>query len=223
MAPSVPADDTERVQLSGPLTLVFAVLALVLLLGTMTCVAAALVFSVRDIPLGAVFLGVVLLTGGVWWRWGTPLRGVVATRTGLLLSGPRGVCFVPYESVALARESRVQRCRPITVTLSEPLAGMDRFVFVPPNRPFLRFDDAHPSAVALLRRLARLKCDECGSPYIQGSAAMVKLCAECSHLLYGSPACQHQFDPAGACGQCGWNRSRSEYTAKLATGAVHPR
>jgi len=45
---------------------------------------------------------------------------------------------------------------------------------------------------------------------------MAKLCAECAHLLYGSPACPHQFDPGGGCVRCGWNQARSEYTAKLA-------
>jgi len=141
---------------------------------------------------------------------------VVATRTGLLVTGLRDARFVPYASVASARENRLQRHRPITVTLREPVAGVDRFVFVPPHRPLLGINDAHPSTVELLRRLERLQCDECGSPFIQGSTATVKLCAECSHLLYGYPACLHQFDPGGSCSRCGWNQARSEYTSKLA-------
>jgi len=217
MSPSVPADDTERVRLSGPRTLLVSLAYPALWVGALAVGAVVLlVAGGREVPVGAVVLALLLLAGVVGWRWGTPLRGVVATRTGLLVTGLRDTRFVPYASVASAREDRLQRHRPITVTLREPVAGLDRFVFVPPLRSSLGIDDAHPSAVELLRRLERLRCDECGSPFIQGSSAMPKLCAECAHLLYGSPACPHQFGPGGSCGRCGWDRSRSEYTAKLA-------
>jgi RNase P subunit RPR2 len=221
MPPSVPADDHERLQLSGARWASVGIPAL--LLGTMTFGAVALIASGRDGPLGAVVLAVVLLAAGVGWRWGTPLRGVVATRTGLLVTDFRGECFVPYELVASARENRLQRYRPITVTLNEPVGGMDRFVFVPPWRLFLSFNDAHPSAVELARRLPRPRCDECGSPFTQGTAAIDRLCAECAHLLYGYPACQHDLDSTGSCSRCGWDQSRSQYTASLARSGSDPR
>jgi hypothetical protein len=155
MFPDVPANDTERVRLSGPLTLLFAIAFPALWVGAMTFVAVALLFTGgREAPLGAVLLALVLLAGVVGWRWATPLRGVVATRTGLVVTGLRGARFVPYASVASARESRLSRHRPITVTLREPTGGAGRFVFVPPYRPFIGINNAHPAAVELARRLA---------------------------------------------------------------------
>jgi ribosomal protein L37AE/L43A len=58
-------------------------------------------------------------------------------------------------------------------------------------------------------------CDECGSPYFQHASQMAAICPECAHLLYGYPACVHDFGDAGRCKQCGWNQARSKYTQKL--------
>jgi len=58
-------------------------------------------------------------------------------------------------------------------------------------------------------------CDECGSAFRRDATAMAGLCGECAHLLYGYPACAHQFE-GGACAKCGWTGARSVYTAGLA-------
>ena len=55
-------------------------------------------------------------------------------------------------------------------------------------------------------------CDECKSNYFPDTSQMTQLCAECSHILFGYPACKHEFD-SGSCINCGWDGSRSEYTA----------
>jgi ribosomal protein L37AE/L43A len=217
MSPGVPVGDTERVQLSGPLTLSFSIGWVALCLGAMAVVAVAQFLAAGgDTLFGAVLLGLVFVAGVVGWRWVTPLRGVVATRTGILVKGLRGARFVPYASVASVRENQLSRLRTTTVTLREPDGPEVRFAFVPPYRPGLGIHDAHPEVRELLRRLPPSRCDECGSPFVQGSTAMLALCAECSHLLYGYTACRHDFDPGGACRRCGWNGARSAYTSKLA-------
>src|SRR5262249_54828616 len=57
------------------------------------------------------------------------------------------------------------------------------------------------------------QCDECGSEYFAAASPMAKLCPECAHLLYAYPACIHSFAD-GRCTSCGWDGSRSTFTAK---------
>lgn len=155
MTLSVPDDDSERVPLSGDRTQRFTVAL------PASCVAALALLGIRvlaagggDAPLGIVLVALPPLGALVWWRWGTPLRSVVATRTGLIVTGLRSEWFVPYTAVASARENQANRSRTITVTLRESVAGIRRFAFIPPYRPLLRFGDEHPVATELTRRLA---------------------------------------------------------------------
>lgn len=53
-------------------------------------------------------------------------------------------------------------------------------------------------------------CDECGSAFHGETSRMSSLCAECSHHLYGYPACAHRM-VAGRCETCGWDGSVSDY------------
>jgi hypothetical protein len=57
-------------------------------------------------------------------------------------------------------------------------------------------------------------CDECGSDYFKGTSEMMSLCAECSYVLVGYPACEHSMSE-GRCQKCGWDGSRSKTTAYL--------
>jgi hypothetical protein len=58
------------------------------------------------------------------------------------------------------------------------------------------------------------RCDECGSDYFTASSQMSHLCPECSHWMYGYPACPHAFVD-GRCSLCGWDGSVSPYLRKL--------
>jgi hypothetical protein len=60
-----------------------------------------------------------------------------------------------------------------------------------------------------------ITCDECGSPFLEGTSRMMALCPECAHVLYGHPPCQHDFAATGECLRCGWNQSRSKYVQQL--------
>ena len=60
-----------------------------------------------------------------------------------------------------------------------------------------------------------LQCDECGSGYLPASSQMSNLCPECAHVLYGYPACRHTFENE-RCSTCGWDGSRSAFTASVA-------
>ena len=44
----------------------------------------------------------------------------------------------------------------------------------------------------------------------RGHRLYANLCAECAHLLYGFPACRHEFAPRGSCVLCGCGSPRSE-------------
>ncbi|RVC75082.1 MAG: hypothetical protein E5Y89_04340 [Mesorhizobium sp.] len=57
-------------------------------------------------------------------------------------------------------------------------------------------------------------CEECGSAYFGGVSAMVNLCPDCAHHLYGYPNCDHRFE-SGQCVVCGWDGSRSQFVARL--------
>jgi hypothetical protein len=61
---------------------------------------------------------------------------------------------------------------------------------------------------------AEKQCDECESPYFDGTSEMKNLCNECSHVLYGYPQCEHTFC-GGTCAKCGWNGSHSEFIVNL--------
>ncbi|MCL2054991.1 MAG: hypothetical protein FWG90_11240 [Oscillospiraceae bacterium] len=54
-------------------------------------------------------------------------------------------------------------------------------------------------------------CDECGSEYYQNTSIMMKLCPECSNILYGYDNCNHEFEK-GRCLKCFWNGNTSQYT-----------
>ena len=58
-------------------------------------------------------------------------------------------------------------------------------------------------------------CDECGSTFRAERSAMAGLCAECAHWLYGHPPCAHRREAGGACTECGWDGSVSDYVRKL--------
>jgi len=57
-------------------------------------------------------------------------------------------------------------------------------------------------------------CDECGSTFIAKSSNMASLCAECAHIIYAYPKCEHQIR-SGCCIKCGWDGSVSEYVQGL--------
>ncbi len=158
MPATVPANDTERVPLSGPYTLRLFVAYPALWVGTMAGLAVAALVSRRlEAPLGAALLALLLLAALIGWRYATPLRGVVATRTGLIVTGLRDARFVPYQAVVTVQENRLQRGRPVTVSVREPDGGLSRFVFLPSLRTGLALglDGVHPSVAELLRRLPR--------------------------------------------------------------------
>ncbi len=155
MEPTVPAGDVERVPLSGERTQLVSVVVPALWVGALIVAGLGLLRGGGvDAPLGVVLLVLPLLGALVAWRWATPLRRVVATRTGLIVSGLGAARFVSYAAVAAARESTLTRTRTITVTLRVPVAGLRRFAFIPPYRPLLRPGDEHPVAMDLNRRLA---------------------------------------------------------------------
>ncbi len=56
-------------------------------------------------------------------------------------------------------------------------------------------------------------CDECGSPFFEGTSQMQSLCPECAHRLYSYPECRHEFEN-GRCTLCGWNGRVSPYLSK---------
>ena len=58
------------------------------------------------------------------------------------------------------------------------------------------------------------RCDECGSDYFAASSVMASLCPECSHVIYGKPACIHVFNN-NRCSKCGWDGSASDYVLLL--------
>lgn len=122
---TVPADDAERVPLSGERTQLVSVVFPALWVAALIVAGLGLLRGGGvDAPLGIVLLVLSLLGALVAWRWATPLRRVVATRTGLIVSGLRTRCFIPYATVTSARESQLSRNRTITVTLREPVAGL---------------------------------------------------------------------------------------------------
>ena len=64
-------------------------------------------------------------------------------------------------------------------------------------------------------------CDECGSAFRRERSGMAGLCPECAHLIYGYEACRHAFED-GRCRHCGWDGSRSAYTASISVEASKP-
>jgi hypothetical protein len=153
MDPRPPSDDTERVLLSGPFTQPLALgLAWALAGGILLAGPKGLRAGGPAAPVAWVLIA--LPPAGVlaWWRWGTPLRRVEATQTGLLVSRPGREWFIPYPLLESAKESRASRLRTITVTLRVPVGGLRSFAFLPPRR-FVGLYDAHPTAAELQRRL----------------------------------------------------------------------
>ena len=57
-------------------------------------------------------------------------------------------------------------------------------------------------------------CEECGSKYYAASSPMNSLCPECSHIIYGSEPCDHEFD-GKRCRKCFWDGSTTEYITGL--------
>lgn len=153
MEKDVPADDTERTLLSGRLSQPVSIgFAWALAVGMVIAGLATLRAGGTDAPLAGPLIFLPLL-GVLWsWRWAVPLRRVVATRTGLLVTGPARPRFIPYGQVEAVRENRLSRLRPITVTLRSPVGGLGRFAFIPPRRR-VGPNDGHPAAAELARRL----------------------------------------------------------------------
>lgn len=154
MTPSVPADDQERVPLSGEGTpLVFgALFPMIIAAGLIAMGVGVLSHGGPEAPLGVVLITLPMLGALLWWRFGTRLHRVVATRSGLLVSNTQREWFVPYTGVASTRHSWIRGDHLIiTVTLREPVAGVRRFAFIPPRHPGA---PDHPIATELARRLA---------------------------------------------------------------------
>ncbi|MBK9517021.1 MAG: hypothetical protein IPO09_06620 [Anaeromyxobacter sp.] len=149
-----PSDDTELLHLSGQLTQPLSLwLAWALTGGMLLAGLAGLRAGRAEAPLAWSLIVLPLVALLAWWRWGVPLRHVVATRTGLLVSRPGREWFIPYPLVESAKESRASRLRTITVTLRAPVGRLRRFAFIPPRR-LVGIHDAHPTAAELERRLA---------------------------------------------------------------------
>ncbi len=58
-------------------------------------------------------------------------------------------------------------------------------------------------------------CDECGSDFYRRATPFSSICAECARQLYAFDGCSHVVIE-GRCCKCGWDGSRSAYTAELA-------
>lgn len=155
MEQEIPADDTERLLLSGrfaqPLSLG---LAWALAIGLVLAGLAVLRGGGPEASLAAVLVVLPLVGAVTWWRRGTQLRRVVATRTGLLVAGLTREHFIPYALVEAVREDRLSRLRTITVTLRTPVGGLRRFAFVPPYRR-VGLSNSHPVAAAIAGRLEK--------------------------------------------------------------------
>jgi hypothetical protein len=127
-------------------------------------------FIIPTLWLGGFWLGTVLLVidpppGGehplivaaalvfgaiVFYRWGFPLKRVMARENGLLVSNYRQEIFVPYEQISTVRESKFVNIRPITVQLRSATAFGSRFVFMP-HFALVLFGD-HPVATRVRER-----------------------------------------------------------------------
>lgn len=159
MARGIPADDTERVALSGAITQAFAIAWPLLWVGALAVAGMGVLRAGGpEAPLGVVLLALPALGALVWWRWRTPLRRVVATRSGLVVSGMTSGQFIPYVAVECIRENRLSRMRVITVALREPAGGLSRFAFVPPLR-WIGVNESHSVAAELGWRLERARAE----------------------------------------------------------------
>jgi hypothetical protein len=157
--PPVPREDAERVPLSSRLTFFYKLVFPTLWLGGFAIATVVLAVSpaseAHDAPSPLAFLA--FLAGGafLFWRCCLPLRRVVATRTGLLVSSYGREAFVPYPQIASARQNKLLAMGawgPITVTLLSPGPWGSRIVFVPPFN--LDWLEDNPAAVELTRRMA---------------------------------------------------------------------
>lgn len=91
-----------------------------------------------------------LLGAAIFLRLGFPLKKVMATESGLLVSNYRREVLVPYDRIAGVRENKWWSIRPITVELRSPCDFGRRFVFMP-YHAFVVFAD-HPAATTLRQR-----------------------------------------------------------------------
>jgi hypothetical protein len=154
VTPRVPPDDSEREPLSGEFIQPFYVAIAALLAGGLALFGVGIVtHGGPDAVLGWMVL--VLPAGGalIGWRWAAPLRKVVATRTGLIVSSAGKELFVPYAAVAKVREKRLSSSHVITVELREPVGGLRRFALIPRYLPSVGPFE-HPTAAKLTRRVA---------------------------------------------------------------------
>ncbi len=75
------------------------------------------------------FVVALVLGGFIFWNWGFPLKRVIATDDGLLVSNFRRQVLVPYGQVAALRETKIVNT--VTVDLNAPSIWGTRFVFRP--------------------------------------------------------------------------------------------
>lgn len=94
------------------------------------------------------FLFALIAGGFMFYSWGFPLKRVIATEGGLLVSNFRREVLVPYGQICAVRENKLVNT--ITVELDVPAAWGSRFVF----RPYTTrgFVGPHPAAILLSER-----------------------------------------------------------------------
>jgi len=107
MTRSVPTEDVERVPISREHSpLLFDAMWPAIIAGIFVIMGAGvLIGHRREAPLGVVLILLPLFGALLWWTWGSPMRYVVATRTGLLVSSREDELFVPYDAVAHTRQT----------------------------------------------------------------------------------------------------------------------
>jgi hypothetical protein len=94
------------------------------------------------------FIVALALGAFTFWNWAFPLKKVIATDAGLLVSNFRREALVPYDQIVALRESKIVNT--ITVELASRTAWGTTFVFRPyPARGFL---GPHPAVTLLAER-----------------------------------------------------------------------
>ncbi len=102
----------------------------------------------QDRQRALAFIVALVVGAFTFWNWGFPLKKVVATDDGLLVSNFRREAFVPWGQIVAIRESKIVNT--ITVELGASGAWGTRIVFRPyPARGVLA---SHPAVVLMSER-----------------------------------------------------------------------
>lgn len=100
----------------------------------------------------ALLLAIVTLVGAVvFWRWSIPLKKVIATDAGLLVSNFRREVLVPYAQISAVRERCFVSNGLITIEL-RPGSPLGRSFFFVPYSKWVLFS-SHPATTLLRQRV----------------------------------------------------------------------